>query len=91
MAQIMAEMGAQNRQVISITHLPQIAAKGSTHYKVFKEETQQGTTSHMVMLTPEERVAEIAQMLSGDSISEAAMNNARELLAQAAAPTTAGM
>ena len=80
MAQIMAEMGAQNRQVISITHLPQIAAKGSTHYKVFKEETQQGTTSHMVMLTPEERVAEIAQMLSGSNVTEAAIENAKTLL-----------
>ena len=91
MGQIMHEMGSQGRQVISITHLPQIAAGGQNHYKVYKEDTQQGTVSRMLQLSEEERVGEIAQMLSGDSISEAAMNNARELLAQAAAPTTAGM
>jgi DNA repair protein RecN (Recombination protein N) len=83
MAQIMHEMGLQNRQVISITHLPQIAALGTTHYKVYKEETKQGTTSHMTMLTVEERVKEIAQMLSGSNVSEAAMENARQLLSSA--------
>lgn len=80
MAQIMREMGDNHRQVISITHLPQIAAMGSTHYKVSKEETPNGTVSHMRMLTPEERVTEIAQMLSGSDISEAAIANARTLL-----------
>ena len=80
MAQIMREMGDSNRQVISITHLPQIAAMGTTHYKVSKEETQEGTVSHMRMLTPEERVTEIAQMLSGSDISKAAIENARTLL-----------
>ena len=75
MAQIMAEMGHHDRQVISITHLPQIAALGTTHYKVYKEETPQGTTSHMQMLTQDERVGEIAQMLSGSDVSEAAQNN----------------
>ena len=80
MAQIMAEMGQQNRQVISITHLPQIAALGSTHYKVYKEETAQGTISHMAMLAPDERVKEIAQMLSGSNVSDAAIQNARQLL-----------
>lgn len=80
MAQIMHEMGCQNRQVISITHLPQIAALGTTHYKVFKEDTRQGTTSHMSMLSAEERVNEIAQMLSGSNVSQAAMENARQLL-----------
>ena len=68
--------------MISITHLPQIAALGTTHYKVYKEETAQGTTSRMQMLTPEERVREIAQMLSGSDVSEAAINNAKELLKQ---------
>ena len=82
MAQIMQQMGRSNRQVISITHLPQIAALGTTHYKVFKEETPQGTTSRMQMLTYDERVREIAQMLSGSDISEAAINNAKELLKQ---------
>ncbi len=80
MAQIMEEMGENHRQVISITHLPQIAAMGSTHYKVSKEETPQGTTSHMTMLTDEQRVREIAQMLSGSSVSEAAIENAKTLL-----------
>lgn len=85
MAQIMREMGDNHRQVISITHLPQIAAVGNTHYKVSKEETSQGTISRMVMLTHEERIAEIAQMLSGSSVSAAAIENARTLLANSAA------
>ena len=80
MANIMEEMGNHERQVLSITHLPQIAAKGMHHYKVMKEETEEGTISHMKELTPEERVQEIAQMLSGSDISEAALANARELL-----------
>jgi len=80
MAQIMKEMGQCERQVISITHLPQIAAMGSHHYRVSKEETPSGTTSHMQELTHEERVSEIAQMLSGTAISSAAIANARQLL-----------
>ncbi len=80
MAGIMQEMAENKRQVISITHLPQIAAKGSTHYKVYKEETENGTTSRMQILDKEERIKEIAQMLSGSEISDAAVNNARELL-----------
>lgn len=80
MAQIMQEMGNHDRQVISITHLPQIAALGTTHYKVSKEETPTGTISRMVMLTPEQRIQEIAQMLSGSNISEAAIQNAKTLL-----------
>jgi DNA repair protein RecN (Recombination protein N) len=80
MAQMMAEMGRNDRQVISITHLPQIAALGTTHYKVYKEETPQGTTSSMQMLTADERVGEIAQMLSGSDVSAAAIQNAKELL-----------
>lgn len=80
MAQIMAEMGELDRQVISITHLPQIAAMGRHHYKVQKEETPQGTRSHMTELTEEQRVSEIAQMLSGSDITEAALANAQELL-----------
>ena len=81
MARIMHEMGSQNRQVISITHLPQIAALGTTHYRVYKDDTPNGTTSHMVMLTDEERVTELARMLSGSNVTEAAMENARQLLA----------
>ena len=80
MAAIMKEMGDADRQVISITHLPQIAAMGATHYRVSKEERKQGTTSSMVMLSQEERISEIAQMLSGSNISEAAINNAKALL-----------
>ena len=80
MAEIMQEMGNNERQVISITHLPQIAALGSTHYKVAKGETAQGTVTSMTMLTAEERVREIAQMLSGSDVTDAAIQNARELL-----------
>lgn len=80
MAEIMAEMGTLERQVISITHLPQIAAMGAHHYKVMKEDTQEGTTSKMTELTPKERVQEIAQMLSGSDVTEAALANAKELL-----------
>lgn len=80
MAEIMQEMGLHERQVISITHLPQIAALGSTHYKVEKQETAQGTISRMTQLSPEERIHEIAQMLSGSDISDAAIQNAKQLL-----------
>jgi DNA repair protein RecN (Recombination protein N) len=82
MALIMREMG-KNRQVISITHLPQIAALGSTHYKVVKEETARGTVSQMQLLTSQQRVQEIAQMLSGSAITDAALANARDLLKRA--------
>lgn len=80
MAQIMVEMGNHERQVLSITHLPQIAAMGSHHYKVSKEETDKGTISRMTELSQQERIQEIAQMLSGSDVSEAALANAKELL-----------
>ena len=80
MAEIMHEMGSHERQVISITHLPQIAALGSAHYKVEKEETPLGTTSRMEQLTPDERVTEIAQMLSGSKVTEAAIQYSKDLL-----------
>ncbi|MBQ9656703.1 MAG: DNA repair protein RecN [Prevotella sp.] len=80
MAEMMQEMGNHERQVISITHLPQIAALGLHHYRVSKEETASGTTSHMQELTADERIHEIAQMLSGSDVSEAAIQNARELM-----------
>lgn len=80
MAQIMVEMGNHERQVLSITHLPQIAAMGSHHYKVSKEEIDEGTISRMTELSQQERVQEIAQMLSGSDVSEAALANAKELL-----------
>ena len=80
MALMMQEMGNKDRQVISITHLPQIAARGSHHYKVFKVETPQGTQTQMKQLEPDERIHEIAQMLSGESVTEATLQNSRELL-----------
>ena len=80
MAMMMQEMGKADRQVISITHLPQIAAKGETHYKVYKEDTDTETNSHIRQLNNEERINEIAHMLTGATLTEAALNNAKALL-----------
>ena len=80
MADIMQEMGEQDRQVISITHLPQIAARGCAHYKVYKQDNETETNSHIRSLADEERVEEIAHMLSGATLTEAALNNAKALL-----------
>lgn len=80
MAVIMKKMGDGGRQVISITHLPQIAAYGSVHYKVYKQDTEEGTVSHIVRLDEGQRVNEIAHMLSGATLTEAAVSNAKELL-----------
>ena len=80
MADIMQEMGEQERQVISITHLPQIAARGRAHYKVYKRDNDMETNSHIRRLTDEERVEEIAHMLSGATLTEAALENAKSLL-----------
>ena len=80
MAEMMQEMGRMERQVVSITHLPQIAALGSHHYRVSKEETPQGTISRMEELTEQQRISEIAQMLSGSDVTDAAIQNAKELL-----------
>ncbi|MBR5193227.1 MAG: DNA repair protein RecN [Bacteroidaceae bacterium] len=80
MALIMHEMGQADRQVISITHLPQIAARGAVHYKVYKEDTETGTNSYILQLNYEERINEIANMLSGATLTEAALNNAKALL-----------
>lgn len=82
MAHIMREMGENDRQVVSITHLPQIAATGTTHYKVSKNETKNGTKTTMKRLSDTERIEEIAQMLSGSKITEAAIENAKQLLNQ---------
>ena len=76
---IMGQMG-NNMQVIAITHLPQIAAKGSNHYKVYKEEINGVTTTNLKQLSAEERIKEIAEMLSGKDISDSAMIHAKELL-----------
>ncbi len=80
MADMMHEMGDFNRQVISITHLPQIASRGSAHYKVYKQDNDTETNSHIRRLTAEERVEEIAHMLSGATLTEAALSNAKALL-----------
>lgn len=80
MADIMQEMGEHNRQVISITHLPQIAARGANHYKVYKEDNDLETNSHIRHLTREERIEELAHMLSGATLTQAALDNAKALL-----------
>ena len=79
MGDIMKSM-SKDMQVFSITHLPQIAAKGSTHYKVFKSVTGEQTTSELKLLSKDERITEIAQMLSGSSVSDSAINHAKALL-----------
>ena len=68
-------------QVITITHLPQIAAKGVHHYRVFKDESGLQTQTNIQRLTTNERLDELAHMLSGKNVTDAAMQNARELLA----------
>ena len=80
MADIMQEMADNGRQVISITHLPQIAARGCIHYKVYKKDNETETNSHIRRLTENERIEEIAHMLSGATLTEAALDNARALL-----------
>ncbi|MFT4575803.1 MAG: DNA repair protein RecN (Recombination protein N) [Polaribacter sp.] len=78
-AAIMQQM-SENMQVITITHLPQIAAKGNQHYKVYKEEVNGVTTTNLKQLSEDERIVEIAEMLSGKDISDSAMMHAKELL-----------
>lgn len=80
MALLMREM-AKGRQVLAITHLPQIAARGHNHYRVYKEDTAVRTETHICRLTPDERPAEIAMLLSGAQITDAALENAKQLLA----------
>lgn len=80
MAALMAEMGSGERQVLCITHLPQIAAKGTGHFKVYKEENATGSHTHIERLDTESRIGEIAQMMSGEIITEQARANARVLL-----------
>ena len=87
MALTMKEMSA-NGQIISITHLPQIAARGDRQYRVFKQEENQGTVSHIVQLSDAERVEEIAHMLSGEALTDAAVHNAQALLDGAHTLTT---
>ena len=80
MADIMADIAGHGRQVISITHLPQIASKAAAHYKVYKEDNADATVSHIRPLTTEERITELAQMMSAGTLTEAAINNAKDLL-----------
>ena len=80
MGRLMQQMGSMERQVISITHLPQVAALGSRHYKVCKEEGEGGTRTYIRQLDTEERVREIAQMMSGEQLTEAAIDTARNLI-----------
>ena len=82
MGRMMQQMGCANRQVLSITHLPQVAALGSRHYKVHKEETVNGTVTDIVELKQQERVREIAQMMSGEVLTDAAINAANLMLSQ---------
>ncbi len=82
MGRLMQQMGGNNRQVLSITHLPQVAALGTLHYKVYKEETATGTVTEIIKLGQEERVREIAQMMSGEVLNDAAIENASQLLSQ---------
>lgn len=79
MGEIMKTMSG-DMQVISITHLPQIAAKGAQHYRVFKDESGIQTQTHIKQLSSEERITELAQMLSGKNVTDAALLNAKELL-----------
>ena len=79
MGDIMKEM-SRNMQIFAITHLPQIASKGTSHFKVFKSSTNNQTQSEIKLLNSNERVYEIAQMLSGSTISDSALNHAKELL-----------
>ena len=76
----MQDMSQQGCQVVSITHLPQIAAKGEHHYKVYKEEGIFDTSTHITELSTDERIEEVAHMLSGSTLTEAALNNAKSLL-----------
>ena len=79
MAQIMQQM-SKTMQVFTITHLPQIAAKGDTHFKVYKEDIENKTITNLVRLNQEERIVEIAQMLGGKDISNSAIAHAKQLL-----------
>ena len=82
MGRIMQQMAGGFCQVLSITHLPQVAALGANHYKVFKKETEKGTVTNIVELDGLERVREIAQMMSGEVLTDAALDNARQLLSK---------
>jgi DNA repair protein RecN (Recombination protein N) len=77
--QILSGMG-KYMQVINITHLPQVASRGTRHYHVYKDDTDNSTFTRVKLLTPEERILEVARLLSGSEVTETALKNARELL-----------
>jgi DNA repair protein RecN (Recombination protein N) len=79
MGQVMKQM-SENLQVITITHLPQVAGQGDAHFKVYKEDTEQDTQTHIVRLEGDERIREVARMLSGATLTPQAVENARVLL-----------
>ena len=79
MANIMIQM-SKTLQVFTITHLPQIAAKGDTHFKVYKDDVNNKTSTHLVKLNDDERIVEIALMLSGEKMSSSAIAHAKQLL-----------
>jgi DNA repair protein RecN (Recombination protein N) len=81
MAEIMQSMST-DIQVIAITHLPQIAAKGKQHYRVYKNENDEQTNTYIQLLNQKERIGEIAQLLSGKNITEASIKNAEEMLSE---------
>ncbi len=80
--QILARMG-KYMQVVNITHLPQVAARGTKHYHVYKDEAGDSTITKIKLLNPEERITEVARLLSGSEITETAVRNARELIKSA--------
>jgi DNA repair protein RecN (Recombination protein N) len=80
MAMLMKQMSDGNRQVLAITHLPQIAAIGQTHYKVFKTDDQDATHTRIAVLEDDDRIREIAGMMSGSTLTQAALDNAKALI-----------
>lgn len=80
MALLMKQMSAGNRQVLAITHLPQIAALGQTHYKVFKTDEKDATHTRIAVLQGDDRIREIAGMMSGSTLTQAALDNAKALI-----------
>ena len=80
--QILSGMG-KYMQVINITHLPQVASRGTKHYHVYKDDTDDSTFTRVKLLSPDERVLEVARLLSGSEVTETAIKNARELLRSA--------
>ena len=77
--QILDDMG-KYMQVVNITHLPQVASRGRRHYHVYKDDSADSTYTRVKLLSPEERILEVARLLSGSEVTETAMKNARELL-----------